>query len=309
MRLTDFDLFRRAPQDHSTQTLTGGLITFLAMVFMGVLLASELGHFFQGSLRKETLVQQPEGGSRMPVNLNITFTEVPCSLISLSYADSLQQVDPNIQEFISYIRLDAQGNPITEPSTDVLAQVSDKEQCRIEGYALITRAPGSLIVDFRSKQAELRKISNERVKGLRLSHTINHLSFGKVYKNDYILRTFGPGEHTRFFPYDSLTFTAPSEGVTNFDYFLRVIPVQYLDEASGDFQTSYSFSLTSQHRPVAGVTAQMLMQFEFENITMKYSVEAKSLGRFLTHLCAILGGVFAVLGLVNTLAQQFGKAS
>lgn len=309
MRLTDLDFFRRAPADHSKQTFTGGLLTFLAMAFMATLLLSELGHFFEGSIRKETLVQQVEGNAKMPVNVNITFTEVPCSLIALNYADTVNHLELNIQEFISYTRLDSQGNLITDRPSDVVADVAAKEQCRIEGYALINRAPGNLSIDFRAKQAELKKLNNDQLKQVRLSHTINHFSFGKVYKNDYILRTFGAGDHTRFFPYDSLTMTAPSIGVTNFDYFLRVIPVQYFDEASGDFQTSFSFSLTSQQRPVQTVSAQMTLQFEFESITMKYSVEAKSWGRFLTHLCAILGGVFAVLGLGNTLAQQFGKGN
>mmetsp|Transcript_19528 Transcript_19528/g.35708 ORF Transcript_19528/g.35708 Transcript_19528/m.35708 type:complete len:310 (-) Transcript_19528:2060-2989(-) len=309
MRITDFDFFRRAPADHSKQTFTGGLFTFAAMVFMSVLLASELTHFLGGSIRKETIVQQGEGGSKMPVNVNITFTEVPCSVIALNYADTVQHVEMNIQEFISYTRLDADGEPVVGRSDDVSAAIAAREQCRIEGYALINRAPGNLSIDFRAKNAALRNLSPDQVRKLRLSHTINHFSFGKVYKNDYITKTFGAGDHTRFFPYDSLTMKAPDTGVTNFDYFLRIIPVQYLDETSGDFQTSFSFSLTSQQRSVQSSSAQVMIQFEFESITMKYSVEAKSWGRFLTHLCAILGGVFAVLGLVNTLTQQFGKAN
>jgi hypothetical protein len=38
----------------------------------------------------------------------------------------------------------------------------------------------------------------------KFSHTINHLSFGRDQKHDYLSKLFGEGKHTDFAPYDGI---------------------------------------------------------------------------------------------------------
>ena len=45
-------------------------------------------------------------------------------------------------------------------------------------------------------------------------------------------------------------------------------------------------------------------RYEIDNITMRYTLEYESWTQFLVNICAIMGGSFAILGLINQMIQQ-----
>ena len=85
--------------------------------------------------------------------------------------------------------------------------------------------------------------------------------------------------------------------------FAVLVPHTFVDnteEVPRDFE-SYSYSFTQNKKEAqAGYMLQVSIQFSFSPVTMVITKENKPLARFVINLCAIIGGVFVVFGIVNS---------
>jgi hypothetical protein len=85
--------------------------------------------------------------------------------------------------------------------------------------------------------------------------------------------------------------------------FAVLVPHTFVDnteEVPRDFE-SYSYSFTQNKKEAqAGYMLQVSIQFSFSPVTMVITKENKPLARFVINLCAIVGGVFVVFGIVNS---------
>ena len=91
--------------------------------------------------------------------------------------------------------------------------------------------------------------------------------------------------------------------------FAVVVPHVFVDNMKQgqerDF-TSYSYSFTQNKKkavPEHLLGAQI--SFDFSPVSMKITKEPKPLSRFVINLCAIVGGVFVVFGIINSSVQTF----
>ena len=53
----------------------------------------------------------------------------------------------------------------------------------------------------------------------------------------------------------------------------------------------------------------MFVNYELSPLRVRIYEKRRSLGHFLTNCCAIIGGVFTVAGLVDTLLHRLGQVS
>ena len=96
-------------------------------------------------------------------------------------------------------------------------------------------------------------------------------------------------------------YNAVDDGVKDYYYFIKLIPTVFVDETLGEF-TAYSYSLNHNDKPSNIPNLPMIVViYDFAPINMKIVKERKDFGKFLVQLCAIIGGVFVVFGLVNRL--------
>ena len=108
---------------------------------------------------------------------------------------------------------------------------------------------------------------------------------------------------------------AKSSKQQDYYYFMKLVPHIFLDEVWDEEYQSYSYSLNHQFKVRSradGQIAKVLylpfirIIYDFTPVTMKIVKEQKSLGHFLTHVCAIIGGVFVIFGLLNrTILRAF----
>lgn len=67
-----------------------------------------------------------------------------------------------------------------------------------------------------------------------------------------------------------------------------------------DYQT-WSYSLTQNKKENPEIRSQQIkMTFEFSPLTMQITRQNNQLSKFLINLCGIVGGVFIVFGMVNS---------
>ncbi|KAL4312007.1 hypothetical protein GQ457_01G049480 [Hibiscus cannabinus] len=172
--------------------------------------------------------------------------------------------------------------------------------CRIEGYVRVKKIPGNLIISARSGAHSFDSSH------MNMSHVISHLSFGKTISPrvlsdvkrliPYIGRSHDKLNGRSFINHRDL------DANVTIEHYLQVVKTEvvtriYSRESSllEDYEyTAHSSLSQSIDVPVA--------KFHFELSPMQVLIieNPKSFSHFITNLCAIIGGVFTVAGILDS---------
>ncbi len=136
---------------------------------------------------------------------------------------------------------------------------------------------------------------------LKLTHIISSLNFGEMAQHVYILLRFGATDHTEF---DMMRMVddhiyAKDQDRLDYFYFLKLVPHVFLDEIYNAEFRSYSYSLNHNSKQSQNGLGLISMIYDFTPVNMKITKQRRDLPRFLVSLCAIVGGVFVIFGLIN----------
>ncbi|XP_019196572.1 PREDICTED: protein disulfide isomerase-like 5-4 isoform X1 [Ipomoea nil] len=170
--------------------------------------------------------------------------------------------------------------------------------CRIEGFVRVKKVPGNLVISAHSAAHSFDASQ------MNMSHVISHFSFGKRLSQQAI------SDMKKFLPYlgqsyDKLSsnayITNPKESNENvtIEHYLQVVKTEVMtgtNKVVEDYEyTSHSSLVHSLDIPVA--------KFHYEPSPMQVLITetAKSFSHFLTNVCAIIGGVFTVAGILDSL--------
>ena len=144
-----------------------------------------------------------------------------------------------------------------------------------------------------------------------MNHKINSITFGDESQQEIIVHTFGAidhGEHTIFNMFmkdgkvnEELKYS-PEEHPHDYFYFLKIVPHEFMDYIDQEIDYSYSYSLNhnqknSDNRDFASV----IVILDYAPVKMIISRKHRETGQFLINLCSIVGGVFIIYGLINSL--------
>ena len=95
------------------------------------------------------------------------------------------------------------------------------------------------------------------------------------------------------------------KGAMMFQYYIKIVPTAYVLN-DGSVFPSNQFSVTRHAKVVSVIGGEsgmpgVFFSYEMSPVMVKYSLKEKSAGHFLTGLCAIIGGVFTVAGILDKL--------
>ncbi|GAX82664.1 hypothetical protein CEUSTIGMA_g10090.t1 [Chlamydomonas eustigma] len=180
------------------------------------------------------------------------------------------------------------------------------EGCRMWGKLEVNKVAGNFhFAPGRSYQQGSMHVHDIAPFGdslLDFTHTINKLSFGKPY----------PGMKN---PLDGVKVKRPPVGVHGqitgmYQYFLKVVPTVYSYINNKTISTN-QFSVTENFResqPGPGKALPgVFFFFDLSPIKVVISEKKSSFLHFLTSVCAIVGGVFTVSGIVDAFIYQGEK--
>lgn len=175
--------------------------------------------------------------------------------------------------------------------------------CALEGFIMVKKVPGSFMIG-----AESRSHSFDH-SFMNVSHIIHDLSFGHelTKADEYELEKLlhGPdGQSWHSFAraahFASTPYVAQHNNVTFEHYMDVVLTTVETDDFSIDVYeyTAHSHSFQSDQRPHA--------RFHFDPSPMQVVVteENPSVAHFFTNLCAIIGGVFTVAGILDSIVHN-----
>ncbi|KAJ0975406.1 hypothetical protein J5N97_017371 [Dioscorea zingiberensis] len=174
------------------------------------------------------------------------------------------------------------------------------EGCNINGFLEVSKVAGNFHFSpgksFHQSNINAHELLAVQTGNYNISHKINKLSFGKEF----------PGILN---PLDSAQWTQKtSSGI--YQYFIKVVPTIYIDIRgqkihSNQFSVTEHFQDENDHsKALHGV----FFFYDFSPIKVIFTEENKSILHFLTHICAIVGGIFTISGIIDAFVYHGNRA-
>jgi len=182
-----------------------------------------------------------------------------------------------------------------------------KEGCQIYGYLEVNRVGGSFHIapgkSFIINHIHVHDVNPFASTDFNVTHQINHLSFGQKLDLDSV-------DAGALNPLDGVEGIA-EKGAMMFQYYIKIVPTTYT-QSDGSYFPSNQFSVTRHSKVVSVMAGEggmpgVFFSYEMSPVMVKYSRKEKSLGHFLTGLCAIIGGVFTVAGILDKLIYNSSR--
>uniref|UniRef100_A0AAZ3PIS2 Endoplasmic reticulum-Golgi intermediate compartment protein n=1 Tax=Oncorhynchus tshawytscha TaxID=74940 RepID=A0AAZ3PIS2_ONCTS len=180
-------------------------------------------------------------------------------------------------------------------------QEQKNEGCQIYGFLEVNKVAGNFHFapgkSFQQSHVHAL-ICVSCVLQINMTHLIKHLSFGRDY----------PGIVN---PLDGTDVAAPQASMM-YQYFVKIVPTIYV-KWDGEVVKTNQFSVTRHEKVANGLIGDqglpgVFVLYELSPMMVKFTEKQRSFTHFLTGLCAIVGGVFTVAGLIDSLIYHSAKA-
>jgi len=171
------------------------------------------------------------------------------------------------------------------------------EGCDFSGHIIVNKVAGDF--HFALQKADhhaLLSVYKSR-ESLNVSHIIHSISFGEPYPG-----MVNPLENSP---------KILSDGSGYFQYYIKVVPTVYEPLGGKEIVNTNQYSYTELFRTTKDIEKLPAVHFHYEisPIMARFSESRRSLSNFLTGLCAIVGGVFTVAGMVDSCVYRIHKAT
>lgn len=171
-----------------------------------------------------------------------------------------------------------------------------EEGCQFTGYILVNKvkgnfhfAPGKAAAVDHAHVHDFEMLKS--VSDFNLSHRIDKLSFGLTF----------PGQQN---PLDKTEKVWSTTESAIYQYYIKIVPSSY-ETIHGSVITSNQYSLTENERSVSGNSHRgglpgVFFMYDFSPLMVTVKEVRPSFGSYLTTLCAIIGGLFTVTGMIES---------
>lgn len=168
-----------------------------------------------------------------------------------------------------------------------------QEGCNVRGKVNVTRVAGKLYFApgqiFQQGYIHAGDVLDFTFENFDNSHRINHLVFGELYPD---MKT----------PLNGKTKDLKQYG--SYQYYTKVVSTEFQFLQGGVLDTN-QFSVTEHFKAISPGSGRGLpdltFNYEFDPIMFRIEQQRKGFLPFLTSVCAIVGGVFTVTGLLDAL--------
>lgn len=202
-----------------------------------------------------------------------------CAQVILSYLKKNEKIPENLHTITQ-----CKNENWPENFRDTL-----NEGCKISGHLKVNKISGEFhfIPKVKFDDRTLCNSSNGKC-GLDFSHKINELFFGDKIKEIDQMR--------------DISIDLGANDNTNYSYFLKLVPVQ-LSYKKGKKVNGYQISITRHQRKISKDSDPPSVNFnyDFSAMTICKTQKRKPFTSFITGLCAIVGGIYTIAALTDSL--------
>ena len=175
------------------------------------------------------------------------------------------------------------------------------EGCNVAGRLMVKRVPGNFHMNLHSPRYSH---DNELVNA---SHTVHRLNFGDPVSEHRLRRMSDiPDALEDDIESDHLDDKVFISQMKNYTYvhYLKVVSKRYKWESSAqkDVHLYLYSAFSNEHKEDVSVPSVMF-QYDLSPMTVVAKYHSQPFYHFVTNFCAIIGGVFAVIGIIDRLFQ------
>jgi len=169
------------------------------------------------------------------------------------------------------------------------------EGCHIEGAVTVNKVAGNFHFALSKADHHVLMTVFGQKESINVSHVIHCISFGDVYPS-----MVNPLDGTPKVLTNTTGF---------FQYHIKVVPTLY-EPWFGESLLTNQFSYTELFRTTHELDKfpAVYFHYEFSPIMAKFTQSRRSYSSFLTGLCAILGGVFTMAGMVDSCLHRMTRS-
>ena len=249
------------------------------------------------------------GTDKLKVNLDIDFDRIPCDLLAILTSDALGERSSDLKGEILKSRLDKRGRnldskkyEINEPNYDkIKTEMKNEEGCNLKGYFFVDAVPGSFSITSGFYGNSVQRLANEGILKINAQHKINEISFGDIKDRYQIWSNFG--KNIAKLSYSLNNIKKKYEQLKSvYQYYLKIVPTKYktFKNEINDYQ--YTYNSYAEH----GINEMPTIHFRYDlsPITVEYKLHKETLLNFIINICAILGGVFTVTGIIDAIIHK-----
>ncbi|XP_073415475.1 endoplasmic reticulum-Golgi intermediate compartment protein 3 [Dendrobates tinctorius] len=181
-------------------------------------------------------------------------------------------------------------------------QEQKNEGCKVYGFLEVNKVAGNFHFapgkSFQQSHVHVHDLQSFGLDSINMTHHIKHLSFGRDY----------PGLVN---PLDGTSVSAIQSSMM-FQYFVKIVPTVYV-KVDGEILRTNQFSVTRHEKIANGLIGDqglpgVFVLYELSPMMVKLTEKHRSFTHFLTGVCAIIGGVFTVAGLIDSLIYHSTRA-
>jgi len=202
----------------------------------------------------------------------------------------------------------------TKETTDARARAMqgrpEHPGCQLSGHLMVNRVPGNFHIEAKSKNHNLNAAMTN------LTHRVNHLSFGDSMtdmnqnrKSKRVLKQV-PEQHKQFNPIDNNLFLT-KQFHQAYHHYIKVVSTHLNMATSGDYNSLLTYQFLEQSQVVHYDEIDVPdARFSYDISPMSVVVFKKSRKwyDYVTSLCAIIGGTFTTLGLIDASLYRVFKS-
>lgn len=178
--------------------------------------------------------------------------------------------------------------------------------CQVSGHLMVNRVPGNFHIEAKSKNHNLNSAMTN------LTHVVNHLSFGEPLDQQSrrakrILKQV-PEEHQQFNPMDNSMYLT-REFHQAYHHYIKVVSTHLnVGSSTANQMLTYQFLEQSQivYYDVNNVP-EARFSYDLSPMSVVVEKEGRKWYDYLTSLCAIIGGTFTTLGLIDAVLYKVFK--
>ncbi|CEM00711.1 unnamed protein product [Vitrella brassicaformis CCMP3155] len=346
--LKSFDIYRKVPVDCRVKTQSGGVIACLCWLTIAALFLGELRSFLRVDIEDHIVVDRLME-QKLHIQLNITFPSLRCVEISVDTVDVLEenQVDingRNIDEGAprhhgdtakAYDHVPSPGECLScfaatnarrkccntcqslkeayaeeglsyFDVVNIAPQCQEAIGCGVYGEVAVNKVAGNIHVALgRSTVKNGKHVHEFNVQdltdGFNTSHTIHTLRFGARV----------PGVSS---PLEGTSRTV-HHGAGMFHYYINLVPTQYFPSRGGQPLYTNQYAVSMSYKNVLELNDRLtglpgvFLVYDLSPFMVNKVERRVPLVHFLTSATAIIGGVFTLSSLLDTLVWSLSRVS
>ena len=275
---------------------------------MILLFINEFINFYTLKLSSQMYVDKNRGSDRIKVNIDIDIYNTPCDLLTIVTDNVFGDKTIELIGDINKSRLDKFGKIFQQKKYEVIAPEYDEikneilngEGCNLKGYFFLNAIPGHFQITSGYHAFIIQDLAEDKVLKNNNKHKINQISFGDINLEN-IRKKFGKEIETLTHTLTNIQREVKNAKVHH--YFLKIVPTKFITY-SGEKIDNYQYTYSSYPKYNLDEISSIDFRYDISSITLEYKQYKERFINFFVHICAIIGGVFTIMGIIESIIHK-----